>query len=119
VPDEGFKVNVGGHLIEDPGSGLTKVFEHVGKELVHGATSAEMPVWDHEKQAWGSVRDRYSGSKAELKKVIKALVDTPYDELDRWDDRNLRQWLHQYTSDQGVIDLFEFITVLECMTEHW
>jgi hypothetical protein len=38
VPDDGFKVNVGGHLIEDPGSGLTKVFEH-------GATSAEMPVW--------------------------------------------------------------------------
>src|SRR2546429_5270851 len=119
VPDEGFKVNVGGHLIEDPGSGLTKVFEHVGKELVHGAVSAEMPVWDHEKQAWGSVRDRYSGSKAELKKVIKALIDTPYEELDRWDDRNLRQWLHQHTSDQGVIDLFEFITVLECMTENW
>ena len=70
VPDDGFKVNVGGHLIEDPGSGLTKVFEH-------GATSAEMPVWDHEKQARGSARDRYSGSKAELKKVIKTLIDTP------------------------------------------
>jgi phytoene dehydrogenase-like protein len=69
VPDEGFKVNVGGHLIEDPGSGLTKVFEHVGKELVHGAVSAEMPVWDHEKQAWGSVRDRYSGSKAVRRQV--------------------------------------------------
>ena len=41
------------------------------------------------------------------------------EELDRWDDRNLRQWLHQHTSDQGVIDLFQFITVLECMTEHW
>jgi phytoene dehydrogenase-like protein len=112
VPDEGFKVNVGGHLIEDPGSGLTKVFEHVGKELVHGTASAEMPVCDNEKQAWGSVRDRYSGSKSELKKVIKALVETPYSELDRWDDKNLRQWLHQYTDDQGVIDLFEFITVL-------
>jgi phytoene dehydrogenase-like protein len=119
VPDEGFKVNVGGHLIEDPGSGLTKVFEHVGKELVHGTVSAEMPVWDNGKQAWGSVRDRYSGSKSELKKVIKALLATPYEELDRWDDRNLRQWLHQYTDDQGVIDLFEFITVLECMTDQW
>ena len=119
VPDEGFKVNVGGHLIEDPGSGLTKVFEHVGKELVHGKVSAEMPVWDHEKQAWGSIRDRYSGSKAELKKVIKALLETPCDELDHWDDRPLRQWLHQYTDDQGVIDLFEFITVLECMTDEW
>jgi phytoene dehydrogenase-like protein len=59
VPDEGFTVNVGGHLIEEPGSGLTKVFEHVGKELVHGTVSAEMPVWDNGKQAWGSVRDRY------------------------------------------------------------
>ena len=74
VPDEGFKVNVGGHLIEDPGSGLTKVFEHVGKELVHGTVSAEMPVWDHEKQAWGSVRDRYSGSKTELKELRAELA---------------------------------------------
>ncbi|MQA12653.1 MAG: FAD-dependent oxidoreductase [Pseudonocardiaceae bacterium] len=118
VPDEGFKVNIGGHLIEDPGSGLTKVFEHVGKELVHGEVSHEMPIWDNEK-GWGSVRDRYSGNKAELKKVIKALLDTPYEELDRWDDRCLRDWIHQYTDDQGVVDLFEFISVLECMTDNW
>ncbi|MDD7941359.1 FAD-dependent oxidoreductase [Actinomycetospora lutea] len=119
VPDEGFTVNVGGHLIEDPGSGLTKVFEHVGKTLQHGEVSAEMPVWDHENNRWGSIRDRYSGSKGELKKVIKALLNTEWDELDRWDDRPLRQWLHQHTDDQGVVDLFEFITVLECMTDHW
>jgi hypothetical protein len=31
LPDEGFIVNLGGHLIEDGGSGITKVFEHVGK----------------------------------------------------------------------------------------
>ena len=37
VPDEGFKINLGGHLVEDSGSGITKVFEHVGKELIHGA----------------------------------------------------------------------------------
>ena len=35
------------------------------------------------------------------------------------DDRPLRQWLHQHTDDQGVVDLFEFITVLECMTDNW
>ena len=28
VPDEGFKLNLGGHLLEDSGSGITKVFEH-------------------------------------------------------------------------------------------
>ncbi|MCY3960601.1 MAG: FAD-dependent oxidoreductase, partial [bacterium] len=47
VDDDGFKVNLGGHLIEDPGSGLTKVFEHVGKELIHGEVSHDMPIWDN------------------------------------------------------------------------
>ena len=70
VPDEGFKLNVGGHLLEDSGSGITKVFEHLGKRLGHGTVSSDMPVWDHTKDTWGSIRDRYSGNKDELKKVI-------------------------------------------------
>jgi phytoene dehydrogenase-like protein len=117
VEDQGYKVNIGGHLIEDGGSGITKIFENVGKKLIHGKVNADMPVWDHEKQQWGSIKDRYSTDKTELKKVIKALVETPWEELDKWDDRNLREWLLQYTNDQGVIDLFEFISVLECLTD--
>jgi phytoene dehydrogenase-like protein len=117
VDDQGYKVNIGGHLIEDGGSGITKIFEQVGKELIHGKVNAEMPVWDHEKNQWGSIRDRYATDKTELKKVIKALVDTPWEELDKWDDRNLREWIHQYTDDQGVVDLFEFLAVLECLTD--
>ena len=117
--DEGFKINLGGHLIEDSGSGLTKVFEHVGKTLIHGEVSREMPVWDNETRTWGSIRDRYSGDKGELKKVIKILTETTWDELEQWDDRPLREWILQYTDDQGVIDLFEFLAVLECLTDEW
>ena len=119
VPDEGFKLNLGGHLLEDSGSGITKVFDYVGRTLEHGAVSSDMPVWDHERERWGSIRDRYSGDKTELKKVIGALAETPYEELDRWDDRPLREWMRQHTSDQGVIDLWEFLAVLECMTDDW
>jgi phytoene dehydrogenase-like protein len=119
VPDEGYKLNLGGHLLEDSGSGITKVFEHLGKHLGHGPSNTDMNVWDHTTEKWGSIRDRYAGNKDELKKVIAALIDTPYEELDRWDDRCLREWILQYTNDPGVIDLFEFITVLECMTEDW
>ena len=78
-----------------------------------------MPVWDNDKQTWGSIRDRYSGDKGELKKVIKALLDTSWDELEEWDDRPLRTWIAQHTSDQGVVDLFEFLAVLECLTDEW
>src|SRR6266545_4339648 len=56
VPEEGFKLNVGGHLLEDSGSGITKVFDYVGKKLEHGAVSTEMPVWDHEHDRWRSIR---------------------------------------------------------------
>ena len=119
VPDEGFRLNVGGHLLEDSGSGITKVFEHLGKHLGHGTVSSDMPVWDHTKDAWGSIRDRYSGNKDELKKVIRALTETPFEEFDKWDDRSLREWMLQHTSDQGVIDLWEFLAVLECLTDEW
>lgn len=116
VPDEGFTINLGGHLIEDSGSGLTKVFEHVGKELVHGAVSSDMVIWDGR---WKSVRELYSADKRELKKVITALMDTSYSELDEWDDRTLREWMHQHTRNEGVIALWEFLTVLEAITENW
>ena len=119
VPDEGFKLNVGGHLLEDSGSGITKVFEHLGKRLGHGTVSSDMPVWDHTKDTWGSIRDRYSGNKDELKKVIRALTETPFEEFEKWDDRSLREWMLQHTSDQGVIDLWEFLAVLECLTDEW
>ncbi len=116
VPDEGFKINVGGHLIEDSGSGITKVFEHVGKELVHGAVSSDMAVWDN---GWKSVRDLYRADKHELKRLIGILEETPYEEFDKWDDRTLREWMLQHTSNEGLIALWEFITVLEAITEEW
>lgn len=116
VPDEGFKINVGGHLVEDSGSGITKVFEHVGKELVHGAVSSDMVIWEN---GWKSIRDLYSADKSELKKVINVLLETPYEELDHWDDRTLREWMLQHTRHEGVIALWEFVTVLEAITENW
>ena len=59
VPDEGFTVNLGGHLIEDAGSGLTKVFEHVGKTLIHGEVQQRDAHLGQRDKGWGSIRDRY------------------------------------------------------------
>ena len=120
VPDEGFRINVGGHLLEDTGSGIMKISSHLGKGIEIGPVSTDMAVWDEGTEKWGSIRDRYAGqNREELKRVIKALVAAPYEELDQWDDQPLRAWLYQHTDDQGVIDLFEFLAVLECMTDRW
>jgi phytoene dehydrogenase-like protein len=119
LPDEGFKLNVGGHLLEDSGSGITRVFDYVGKKLEHGTASSDMPVWDSGGDRWRSIREGYAGDKAQLKKVIGALIETPYEALDEWDARPLRDWMLQYTSDQAVIDLWEYLAVLECLTDEW
>jgi phytoene dehydrogenase-like protein len=117
VPDEGYKLNLGAHLLEDSGSGITAIMRHLGKSLEHGAVNTEMPVWKD--GGWHSVRDFYSGTRDDLKKVVKALLETPYEELDRWDDRPLREWMRQHTSNEGVIGLWENLAFLECLTSQW
>lgn len=117
VPDEGYKLNLGAHLLEDSGSGITAIMRYLGKSLEHGAVNAEMPVW--KEGAWHSVRDFYRGTGDELKKLIRVLLDTPYEELDRWDDRPLRDWMDQHTSHEGVVELWENLAFLECLTDRW
>jgi phytoene dehydrogenase-like protein len=114
--DDGFMIQLGGHLVEDSGSGITAIFAHLGKQLVHSGGNTEMPVWNHDRGSWESVRERYAGSRRDLRRVVEVLLDTPAEDFDAWDDRSLREWLLQHTSDQGVIDLFELLAILECLT---
>jgi predicted NAD/FAD-dependent oxidoreductase len=62
VPDEEFRVQIGSHLVEDTGSGIMKIAEYLGSKIEIGPISSDMPVWDHNEERWGSIRDRYSGS---------------------------------------------------------
>lgn len=117
VPFEGYRLSLGGHLLEDDGYGITKIIEYVGGKLEHGLTSKGMPIW-HE-GGWKAIQNLYSTDKNELKKVIKILCDTDWKEFDKFDHLPLRAWLHQYTSSEGVIALFEYVAMAECLTEHW
>ena len=117
VPDEGFTVNLGGHLIEDPGSGLTKVFEHVGKELctARSPTTCRSGTTRRAGPRSATATPTAPSSRRSSRRWWRPRTSS----LDEWDDRSLREWIHQYTDDQGVVDLFEFISVLECMTDNW
>jgi phytoene dehydrogenase-like protein len=118
VVDDDFKILLGGHLLEDSGSGITKIMEHLGKELVHGEINAEMPVWDHDGGRWQSIRDRYQvEDRSEMRRFVERVIETPFEDFDDWDDRPLRAWMTQHTQDQGIIDLFEFLAMLEYLTD--
>jgi phytoene dehydrogenase-like protein len=115
---KGHELGLGSHLVEDPGDSLTKVCELIDVTMEHSERSDSMPFWDRD--GWKPIQEFYGGSaKQGLKRCIEALVETPYEDLDKWDHASLREWMRQYTSDDGVFLVWEAISVLEQITEKW
>lgn len=111
----GHELGLGSHLVEDPGDSLSLVCELLGVALEHSERSDSMPFWD--RTGWKPIQEYYGGgAKQGLKRCIEALVETPYEELDRWDHAALREWMRQHTSDEGVFLVWEAISMLEQIT---
>src|SRR4051794_38369071 len=97
----GHQIGLSSHLVEDPGDSLTRACEYVGVELVHSERSDSMPFWDRDR--WRPIQEMYSGeAKKGLKRCIEALNETPYEDFDKLDHLSLREWMAQYTSEEGV-----------------
>jgi phytoene dehydrogenase-like protein len=111
----GHQIGMGSHLVEDPGDSLTRACEYIGVTMEHSPRSDSMPFWDRD--GWKPIQEFYGGSaKQGLKRCIEALVDCSYEDLERWDHASLREWMAQYTSDEGVYLVWEAISVLEQIT---
>jgi len=117
----GHQIGLSSHLVEDPGDSLTRACELVDVELTHSERSDSMPFWDDDSGRWIPIQDRYSGSaKQGLKRCIEAVKELSFEELDNLDHMSLREWMSQYTSDEGVYEVWEAISVLEQITlEPW
>jgi phytoene dehydrogenase-like protein len=114
----GHKIMLGAHLAEDPGDGMTRMSEYLGKEIDHGLPNDNLPFWD--KDRWVPIQQFYKNTnKADLMKCIQALLETPYEGLEKWDYAPLREWMAQYTSDEGVYLVWETISMLEQLTDRW
>jgi phytoene dehydrogenase-like protein len=114
----GHELGLGSHLVEDPGDSLTRVCELMGVWLEHSPRSDSMPCWEGGR--WRPIQEVYGGdARRGLKRCIDALVATPYEDLDRWDHASLREWMRQHTDDERVFTVWEAISVLEQITEHW
>jgi phytoene dehydrogenase-like protein len=115
----GHQIGLSSHLVEDPGDSLTRVCELVGVELEHSKRSDSMPFWDRDR--WLPIQDYYGGAaKQGLKACIEALKNTSFEELDQLDHLSLREWMSRHTSEEGVYQVWEAISVLEQITlEPW
>lgn len=111
---DGYKLQWGPHLLEDPGSGITSILEWLGHDMKHGPTNDAMAIWVGDQ--WRQADEVYGSGRDELRKVVGEVASLDLDDIDRYDQVSLRQWLSERTSHEGVIDLFEFMAVLEGQT---
>ncbi|MFV0463141.1 MAG: phytoene desaturase family protein [Nostocoides sp.] len=111
---QGYKLQWGPHLLEDPGSGLTAILRHLGIDMVHGEPNDGMAIWAHDR--WRSAAEVYGSGREDFAKVAAEMADLDLSDLDQFDQTTLRSWLERRTSHEGVIGLFEFMAVLEGQT---
>jgi phytoene dehydrogenase-like protein len=111
---DGYRLQWGPHLLEDPGSGLTAILAHLDYQLEHGPPNDGMATWTE--QGWQRAGDAYGSQRAELKRVYEEIAAVDLDQLDQFDQQSLRSWLGQRTADDDVIRLFELMAVLEGQT---
>ena len=113
---DGYRLQWGPHLLEDPGSGVTAILRWLGQTLEHGQPNDELAMWTED--GWRAAAEVYAaeGQRDEFRRVATEIAELDLDDLDRLDQMSLREWLERRTSHEGVIGLFELMAVLEGQT---
>jgi len=117
VDYEGYTLDLGSHLIEDPGSGICRIYKFLGKKIEVGCISDGLPVLINGK--WKNIGEILGGNKESLKALIRELISTDYREFDLYDHLPLRTWMKERGATKEVIDYFEFLAALEQITDRW
>lgn len=117
-PHKGHRLHLGWHHMCDTGTGMTRVFEHMGKTLDHGLSTEGIPLYIDGK--WTSMQEHLGSGRDDFKKIIKEIVnDISWDDIDKYDDQPIRPWIQKRTSNKAVLDLFEVEAIYEGMTLNW
>jgi protoporphyrinogen oxidase len=114
---DGYTLELGGHLIVDDGSGISRICEYLGRPFEIGSDNDCLPFWKEDQ--WHYIEDLYNIDKSEIKKIIKEIVNTDFEEFDKYDNIPVRTWLKARTDNEGIITLYETLSGLEFQTSDW
>jgi hypothetical protein len=118
IPYKGHILNLGWNQIEDTGSGLTRVFEYVGKELRHSQISQSMPLYIDGN--WVPTQELLAAERSKFKKFIKMVTqEISWEDIDKLDDQIVRPWVRKHDLGEGVLTLLELMAIYEGVTFDW
>ncbi len=117
-PYKGCRIQLGWHQIEDTGSGLTKVFEYLGKELKHSEVSQDIPFWIDGK--WKTMPEIVNADPKAFRRFIRMVTEElSWADIEMMADQPVRPWVMKNNLGEGVLRLLEIMAEYEVVTHDW
>ncbi|WXG39591.1 MAG: NAD(P)/FAD-dependent oxidoreductase [Candidatus Freyarchaeum deiterrae] len=117
----GFAIDTGLHALPQGSvSSVAELLSKVGKGFELSAWSEGVNVWADDK--WQDISEyrKFSRSDNEsFEKLIKAIHETSYQDIDNLDDSSLQEWVEGITDNQNVKDLFGYLGMMITTITDW
>jgi len=119
-PGKGWRVDIGLHLVElGQKASCTELNERVGKEVQWGPFSKTVDIWDGEK--FMNVADLVPMTKEEkiaFRDLLGKIATLSEEEIEKWDNRSLEEWMHENVPQQAVRELLTDLGMIMTTIPH-
>lgn len=119
-PGKGWRVDIGLHLVElGEKASVTELNERVGKKVEWGPFSKTVDIWDGEK--FMSVAELVPMTKEEkiaFRDLLGKIATLSEEEIEKWDNRSLEEWMHENVSQAAVRELLTDLGMIMTTIPH-
>ena len=119
-PGKGWRVDIGLHLVElGEKASVTELNERVGKKVEWGPFSKTVDIWDGEK--FMSVAELVPMTKEEkiaFRDLLGKIATLSEEEIEKWDNRSLEEWMHVNVSQAAVRELLTDLGMIMTTIPH-
>lgn len=119
-PEKGWRVDIGLHLVElGEKASCTELNERVGKKVAWGPFSQTVDIWNGEK--FMSVAELVPMSKEDkiaFRDLLQKIAILSEEEIEKWDNRSLEEWLHENVPQLAVRELLTDLGMIMTTIPH-
>ncbi|HRT61249.1 MAG TPA: FAD-dependent oxidoreductase [Syntrophales bacterium] len=119
-PGKGWRVDIGLHLIElGEKSACTELNARVGKKVAWGPFSETVDIWNGEKfMNVAELVPMSQEDKIAFRELLGRIAALSEEEIEKWDNRSLEEWLHENVPQPAVRELLTDLGMIMTTIPH-
>lgn len=119
-PEKGWRVDIGLHLVElGEKASCTELNERVGKKVAWGPFSQTVDIWNGEKfMSVAELVPMTKEDKIAFRDLLQKIATLSEEEIEKWDNRSLEEWLHENVPQPAVRELLTDLGMIMTTIPH-